>query len=214
MGFWVVDQNLFLQQLYMSLTHNALPHISCYWYHKGKTFQANHNSRKQHHHWHQVVIDTTKVRLFKQITTGIGGLRKTPIVVIDTTKVRLFKQITTRIRLMLRLVSCYWYHKGKTFQANHNLFLNIQILSFVVIDTTKVRLFKQITTVWKSSTLIGCCYWYHKGKTFQANHNTGKDLILGSFVVIDTTKVRLFKQITTSCRRWLYEWRLLLIPQR
>lgn len=43
MGFWVVDQNLFLQQLYMSLTHNALPHISCYWYHKGKTFQANHN---------------------------------------------------------------------------------------------------------------------------------------------------------------------------
>ena len=69
MGFWVVDQNLFLQQLYMSLTHNALPHISCYWYHKGKTFQANHNSDLMLPYVDVVVIDTTKVRLFKQITT-------------------------------------------------------------------------------------------------------------------------------------------------
>ena len=69
MGFWVVDQNLFLQQLYMSLTHNALPHISCYWYHKGKTFQANHNVSCGGTSQDDVAIDTTKVRLFKQITT-------------------------------------------------------------------------------------------------------------------------------------------------
>ena len=64
-----MDQNLFLQQLYMSLTHNALPHISCYWYHKGKTFQANHNIVGGLLGGKAVVIDTTKVRLFKQITT-------------------------------------------------------------------------------------------------------------------------------------------------
>ena len=74
MGFWVVDQNLFLQQLYMSLTHNALPHISCYWYHKGKTFQANHNSVRYKVVERVVVIDTTKVRLFKQITTQVQFL--------------------------------------------------------------------------------------------------------------------------------------------
>ena len=89
-----MDQNLFLQQLYMSLTHNALPHICCYWYHKGKTFQANHNSLERLYKAGRVVIDTTKVRLFKQITTEGDG--------DDDDQ------------------SCYWYHKGKTFQANHN----------------------------------------------------------------------------------------------
>ena len=44
-----------------------------------------------------VVIDTTKVRLFKQITTQAKTLKKQNEVVIDTTKVRLFKQITTEL---------------------------------------------------------------------------------------------------------------------
>ena len=137
MGFWVVDQNLFLQQLYMSLTHNALPHISC-----------------------------------------------------------------------------YWYHKGKTFQANHNVTVPANLLSSVVIDTTKVRLFKQITTIMLVSAYIRCCYWYHKGKTFQANHNATPNLNRFAAVVIDTTKVRLFKQITTNSKRQLLRSKLLLIPQR
>ena len=42
-----------------------------------------------------VVIDTTKVRLFKQITTTTRDTLLALLVVIDTTKVRLFKQITT-----------------------------------------------------------------------------------------------------------------------
>ena len=45
-------------------------------------------------------------------------------------------------------------------------------LAIVVIDTTKIQLFKQITTEELSNT------WY-------------------VFVVIDTTKIQLFKQITT-----------------
>ncbi|EGQ11613.1 hypothetical protein HMPREF9419_2229 [Prevotella nigrescens ATCC 33563] len=42
-----------------------------------------------------VVIDTTKIQLFKQITTRsrIGIIPSQ--VVIDTTKIQLFKQITT-----------------------------------------------------------------------------------------------------------------------
>ena len=70
----------------------------------------------------------------------------------------------------------------------------------VVIDTTKVRLFKQITTAFVNYDRIKCCYWYHKGKTFQANHNTRVETIKILTVVIDTTKVRLFKQITTCAR--------------
>ena len=56
-----------------------------------------------------VVIDTTKVRLFKQITTAVGSIVGGLLVVIDTTKVRLFKQITTFMeqrldKLMLLLI--------------------------------------------------------------------------------------------------------------
>ena len=69
------------------------------------------------------------------------------------------------------LTSCYWYHKGKTFQANHNGIFNSLTDIQVVIDTTKVRLFKQITTARYTYVKIRSCYWYHKGKTFQANHN-------------------------------------------
>ena len=41
------------------------------------------------------------------------------------------------------------------------------------------------------------CYRYHKGTDFQANHNYNVFRGLGYSVVIDTTKVQIFKQITT-----------------
>ena len=42
-----------------------------------------------------VVADTTKVRIFKQITTHFHTYQPRNQVVADTTKVRIFKQITT-----------------------------------------------------------------------------------------------------------------------
>ena len=42
-----------------------------------------------------VVADTTKVRIFKQITTTEQQGKFIANVVADTTKVRIFKQITT-----------------------------------------------------------------------------------------------------------------------
>ena len=109
---------------------------------------------------------------------------------------------------------CYWYHKGKTFQANHNDCVVYDIRTEVVIDTTKVRLFKQITTGANNGKFLPSCYWYHKGKTFQANHNYKSNELAYKLVVIDTTKVRLFKQITTSQMMQNVKKSLLLIPQR
>ena len=50
------------------------------------------------------------------------------------------------ITRVLHVMSCYCYHKGTYFQANHNsiIYLYIYVL---------------------------CCYCYHKGTYFQANHN-------------------------------------------
>ena len=42
-----------------------------------------------------VVLDTTKVQIFKQITTSFVYVPTYSKVVLDTTKVQIFKQITT-----------------------------------------------------------------------------------------------------------------------
>ena len=43
----------------------------------------------------------------------------------------------------------------------------------VVLDTTKVLIFKQITTISHHYFTQACCFRYHKGTDFQANHNVG-----------------------------------------
>ena len=290
--------------------------MSCCWYHKGTNFQANHNSKRKTGRRRRVVADTTKVRIFKQITTcqmfpcsvlllllipqryefssksqqssvfasikcsccwyhkgtNFQANHNTPFrllvmlslllipqryefssksqqaiswlpileVVADTTKVRIFKQITTLPIIGKLFEGCCWYHKGTNFQANHNSKRIFNEIFKVVADTTKVRIFKQITTADRFGFLIGMlllipqryefssksqledvdkkirpgCCWYHKGTNFQANHNDLLLMELVAIVVADTTKVRIFKQITTVIEWWWhYQW-LLLIPQR
>ena len=187
--------------------------MSCYCYHKGTYFQANHNNSKLLYKSNQVVIATTKVRIFKQITT--------------------------QQRHIQHKKSCYCYHKGTYFQANHNivLFLMFFLLLLllpqryvfssksqlcetlcpyfrVVIATTKVRIFKQITTVDKERTsktellLLPQRYVFSS----KSQHRTINNVIFQ--VVIATTKVRIFKQITTH-NFYLYQLhKLLLLPQR
>ena len=122
-----------------------------------------------------------------------------------------------------KLKCCFRYHKGTDFQANHNYYLFILIMQIVVLDTTKVQIFKQITTAVNDYSLQSmlfqipqryrfssksqrqfvntsnrkCCFRYHKGTDFQANHNSDAHLIQFLQVVLDTTKVQIFKQITT-----------------
>ena len=120
------------------------------------------------------------------------------VVVLDTTKVQIFKQITTSIVGGVLFISCFRYHKGTDFQANHNCHNLGFLFGGVVLDTTKVQIFKQITTMNLTIKLRSCCFRYHKGTDFQANHNYKIFKGLGYSVVLDTTKVQIFKQITTD----------------
>ena len=61
--------------------------------------------------------------------------------------------------------------------------------------------------------VMSCCC-YHKGTYFQANHNDSLKSASASGVVVATTKVRIFKQITTPSNVALAFLRLLLLPQR
>ena len=148
--------------------------ISCCWYHKGTNFQANHNSRMRGKANISVVADTTKVRIFKQITTAVekyfdvftlllipqryefssksqlpsfeGNFSLQLLLIPQRYEFSSKSQLNITSRR--RMFSCCWYHKGTNFQANHNRHSFNELSSQVVADTTKVRIFKQITTYW------------------------------------------------------------------
>ena len=172
--------------------------IRCCCYHKGTYFQANHNYRDGSVEKATVVVATTKVHIFKQITTAdkfgylIGMLLLLPQRYIFSSK-------SQPVQCMCKLmICCCCYHKGTYFQANHNIAKTFVHFSIVVVATTKVHIFKQITTISKVAyTCVSCCC-YHKGTYFQANHNKYNESFVTELVVVATTKVHIFKQITTQ----------------
>ena len=187
---------------------------SCCWYHKGTIFQANHNDISHLIPRLPVVVDTTKVRFFKQITTSNSLFQRICRLLLIPQRYDFSSKSQHLLNIVYWIVCCCWYHKGTIFQANHNC--NKRSLSSisVVVDTTKVRFFKQITTSKGTLAILWRCCWYHKGTIFQANHNYHLFWFSSRRVVVDTTKVRFFKQITTISVQILPVVLLLLIPQR
>ena len=189
-------------------------HNCCCCYHKGTYFQANHNIVLILLLVTVVVVATTKVRIFEQITTRAKEKW-------DLTKLLLLPQryvFSSKSQLDSGDKNvgygCCCYHKGTYFQANHNGSVLSGILGIVVVATTKVRIFKQITTGGQILVQLICCCCYHKGTYFQANHNVLVWHQLKQRVVVATTKVRIFKQITTWCSDKQESYQLLLLPQR
>ena len=170
---------------------------SCCWYHKGTNFQANHNTIAGTNIRYYVVADTTKVQIFKQITTNLLVHLNQPRLLLIPQRYKFSSKSQHNIYSGKKLIGCCWYHKGTNFQANHNWLIRNGHSTRVVADTTKVQIFKQITTLYNDTCrdllllLIpqrykfssksqhrnykvyyceSCC-WYHKGTNFQANHN-------------------------------------------
>ena len=211
----------------------------CCCYHKGTYFQANHNDAQIAKTKADVVVATTKVRIFKQITTEgekvkfhnccccyhkgtyfqanhniVLILLLVTVVVVATTKVRIFKQITTLIRCEVAYLWLLLLPQRYVFSSKSQLFLFGCNSFIVVVATTKVRIFKQITTAYIAIHFLTSCCCYHKGTYFQANHNTSTSVPSSPIVVVATTKVRIFKQITTCCCYLSLLPMLLLLPQR
>ena len=153
------------------LTWNLMILIRCCWYHKGTIFQANHNSEAEFCSCTDVVVDTTKVQFFKQITTTDVKLDDTYSLLLIPQRYNFSSKSQHNRYKPLGYSGCCWYHKGTIFQANHNKTISGKQDFKVVVDTTKVQFFKQITTMWSFLYIIRCCCWYHKGTIFQANHN-------------------------------------------
>ena len=188
---------LFSKRQHIHLIVNHLSSMSCCCYHKGRNFQANHNS------------NTARQTL--------------PPLLLLPQRQEFSSKSQLSCNNELLNTGCCCYHKGRNFQANHNQWIRRTTFSSVVVATTKVGIFKQITTanrIYLSALQLlllpqrqefssksqharttlamreGCCC-YHKGRNFQANHNRGQRLLLLFHVVVATTKVGIFKQITT-----------------
>ena len=172
--------------------------LSCFRYHKGTDFQANHNDKDGGVLLASVVLDTTKVQIFKQITTVLIKLNSYNSLFQIPQRYRFSSKSQQTVPAFDSRIGCFRYHKGTDFQANHNHFQLTKVKGFVVLDTTKVQIFKQITTAnelafrldklfqipqryrfsSKSQPDLDCaytwqsCFRYHKGTDFQANHNT------------------------------------------
>ena len=161
-----------------------------------------------------VVVATTKVHIFKQITTEVGPALMNVGLLLLPQRYIFSSKSQPPIRHYNTLVSCCCYHKGTYFQANHNMCVYHTFITLLLllpqryIFSSKSQLKITPNYVFKSC----CCY--HKGTYFQANHNLGTFIFLFFLVVVATTKVHIFKQITTVCfvRRNIN--RLLLLPQR
>ena len=186
----------------------------CFRYHKGTDFQANHNCIKCSNATLKVVLDTTKVQIFKQITT------LTKQYLIDE---KLF-QIPQRYRFSsksqhphqtaFRYTRCFRYHKGTDFQANHNNKLKPLAISLLFQIPQRYRFSSKSQRYVPTYSKLKCCFRYHKGTDFQANHNSISVDTLKQAVVLDTTKVQIFKQITTLLNLLNYGVTLFQIPQR
>ena len=145
--------------------------LCCLRYCKSTSFQANHNSLLSVTHNSKVVCDTAKVRVFKQITT-----RNTYIYIIS---------------LLFAILQKY------EFSSKSQLTITIILYIIVVCDTAKVRVFKQITTDEKKYTTRMELFAILQKYEFSSKSQPNIHYTVLYFVVCDTAKVRVFKQITT-----------------
>ena len=92
---------------------------------------------------------------------------------------------------------CIYSNKDKNFKANHNKTLGLTLNDLVVSIVTKIRILKQITTMFCLRMLCRSCIYSNKDKNFKANHNNKVIDDAGFNVVSIVTKIRILKQITT-----------------
>ena len=197
--------------------------MCCLRYCKSTSFQANHNTSNMLLLYYKLFAILQKYE-FSSKSQLVWLRLDIGLVVCDTAKVRVFKQITTQLfndllagglfailqkyefssksqpKFVYRAICtrCLRYCKSTSFQANHNngghkffystLFAILQKYEFSSKSQQKNSL----------PLTCNCCLRYCKSTSFQANHNHLSKRNLDLYVVCDTAKVRVFKQITTN----------------
>ena len=140
---WCKDKNNKANHNCYSL-HTILKVCCCLWC-KDKNNKANHNTKKV-----LLVISS---------------------VVVYDAKIRIIKQITTLSLLPSVLTCCCLWCKDKNNKANHNGLVFPCVVICVVVYDAKIRIIKQITTIFCNGYFYECCCLWCKDKNNKANHN-------------------------------------------
>ena len=190
------------RQEFSSKSQRARPDLQgspgCCCYHKGRNFQANHNQYIVGYYVSVVVVATTKVGIFKQITTKVGDFDINKKLLLLPQRQEFSSKSQQLGKLKALATRCCCYHKGRNFQANHNLYRVFRYSTLVVVATTKVGIFKQITTHIRLIDFPSTLLLLPQRQEFSSKSQLPLSLQVQKAVVVATTKVGIFKQITTS----------------
>ena len=150
--------------------HTDANSICCFRYHKGTDFQANHNQSSFGYVPTQLFQIPQRYRFSSKSQRKCEKISRRSVV-LDTTKVQIFKQITTKSFPITSCFTLFQIPQRYRFSSKSQPgFVRLRTY-LVVLDTTKVQIFKQITTCDFIGITERSCFRYHKGTDFQANHN-------------------------------------------
>ena len=184
----------------------ALRRVGCLWWFKDEEFQAIHNHIREAKAREQVVYDGSKMKNFKQFTTGVRLWRSSQKLSMMVQRWR----ISSNSQLINEQINCHlgclWWFKDEEFQAIHNVMTPLETRRLVVYDGSKMKNFKQFTTLsnksknvfrlsmmvqrWRISSnsqlttnvsrVCTSCLWWFKDEEFQAIHNVRASYVMTS----------------------------------
>ena len=148
-------------------------HLSshCFRYVKDTNLKANHNTLCIYQLFLSIVFDTSKIQIWKQITTRLlYSLLRSQLFSIRQRYKFESKSQPPIIDAGLSAY-CFRYVKDTNLKANHNQGARIVSEHRIVFDTSKIQIWKQITTIFHDGTQNGNCFRYVKDTNLKANHN-------------------------------------------
>ena len=196
---------------------------SCFLFCQRYILKANHNQRMQERWTSMVVFSFVKDTFWKQITTTISTLQNYPLLFSLLSKIHFESKSQQWLFAHLHLSGCFLFCQRYILKANHNSFMVLFVLKFVVFSFVKDTFWKQITTQAKGAkhgkglfSLLSKIHFESKsqrGKTpyspqlscflfcqryiLKANHNKQRNRIDCRGVVFSFVKDTFWKQITT-----------------
>ncbi len=175
------------------------------------------------------VYDGSKMKNFKQFTTELKTLIINLMMSMMVQRWRISSNSQPIILMSPPPDGCLWWFKDEEFQAIHNIWKLVVLQLIDVYDGSKMKNFKQFTTLWGSvvessvmsmmvqrwrissnSQLIDWtmsawlrCLWWFKDEEFQAIHNMSAHEVFALLDVYDGSKMKNFK-LFPKCQRAIW----------
>ena len=111
-------------------------------------------------------------------------------------------------------VGCLWWFKDEEFQAIHNVFSLSAWFFLVFMMVQRWRISSNSQHFWFLAPLSLGCLWWFKDEEFQAIHNVGLGFCERGMGVYDGSKMKNFKQFTTTFSRAITSAMVFMMVQR